>query len=97
MFRPPKGTPDGWGFEESHGAATCISNPKHLLAHGYISDPGDLLRTAPARGSRYSEKAVKSRKLVASTGPYTGSALREPRGGKECLGWPMSLPEEDAE
>ena len=41
MFRPPRGTPDGWGFEESHGAATCISNPRHLLARRDISDPND--------------------------------------------------------
>ena len=45
MFRPPKGTPDGWGFEESPGAATCINNPKRLLTHRYISNPGHLLRT----------------------------------------------------
>ena len=39
---------------------TCISNPKHLLAHRYISSPDHLLCTAPSRGSRYSEKAGKS-------------------------------------
>jgi len=40
---------------------TCISNPKHSLAHRYISNPDHLLRTAPARGSRYSGKAGKLR------------------------------------
>jgi len=52
MFRPPKGTPDGWGFEESPGAATCINNPKRLLTHRYISNPDHLLCTAPARNIR---------------------------------------------
>ena len=45
MFRPPKGTPDGWGFEESPSAATCISTPRHSLARKDISSPGHLLRT----------------------------------------------------
>ena len=76
MFRPPKGTPDGWGFEESPGAATCINNPKRLLTHRYISNPDHLLCTAPARNSQLSKKADKSRNQVATTEPYTGSALR---------------------
>jgi hypothetical protein len=65
--------------------STCISNPKHLLAHRY-QQPRSL--TAHGTFSRFTVfgKGRQVTKRVASTGPYTGSALRQPRGGKECLG-----------
>jgi hypothetical protein len=72
---------------------TCISNPKHLLAHRYISSPDHLLCTAPSRGSRYSEKAGKSQSgwrlqkpETQPTGCYTGTrASGFPLGGRRVL------------
>jgi len=66
MFRPPQGPPDCcliWGKSSQVGMArpTCICNPKHLLAHSYISNPDHFLHPAPSRGSRYSEESGRSR------------------------------------
>jgi hypothetical protein len=46
---------------ERCSGATCMSNPKHLLAKSGISNPDHLLHPAPSRGSRYSEKSGRSR------------------------------------
>ena len=74
MFRPPKGTPDGWGFEESPGGRHQQSKtlarpqryqqPKSLASLRGISNPNRLLRAHlhMSTRSRSEKRAITKRK-----------------------------------
>ena len=108
MFRPPKGTPDGWGFEESPGGLHQQSKtlarpqryqqPKSLASLRGISNPNRLLRAHLHMSTR--SRSAKRTGVKALWGVWLrqGRDVLEPRNATVITGrlmqehWPCPPP-----